>query len=129
MKLNLIVFSQTDTSKVKDSVKCLTTSMFKKIAQDLVKGDSALAMLEISNQEILKLEQKIVFKDTTINIMKQKENNYNEIIKINEDKINILQKDNETLSSHLKKEKNKNKFRKLISNSIIVSLVTLLILK
>jgi len=103
--------------------------MFKKIAQDLVKGDSALAMLEISNQEILKLEQKIVFKDTTINIMKQKENNYNEIIKINEDKINILQKDNETLSSHLKKEKNKNKFRKLISNSIIVSLVTLLILK
>ena len=44
-------------------------------------------------------------------------------------KINLLEKHNVSLSSELKKEKSKNKFKKFINNTIVGILVTLLIIK
>ena len=68
LKLNLTVFSQTDTSKITEPVKCLPLSTFKKIAEDLLRGDSTKFELELTNKEILKLEEKITLKDSVINI-------------------------------------------------------------
>jgi hypothetical protein len=129
LKLNSIVFSQTDTSKIKEPVKCINVTTLKRIAEDLVKGDSALAELKISSEHILKLEEKIILKDSIIVFLTEKENN-NKIINGNLDqKIIILEKYNETLTTELKKVKTKNKFKNLLSNTLIVSLLTLLILR
>lgn len=129
LKLNLTVFSQTDTSKIKEPVKCINVSTLKKIAEDLVKGDSALAELKLSTEHILKLEEKLILKDSVIILLETKENNNKIIINNLDEKIIILEKYNDSLSNELKKVKTKNKFKNLLSNTLIISLITLLILR
>ena len=129
LKLNLTVFSQTDTSKINEPVKCLPVSTLKKVTEDLLKGDLYKIELDLSNKEIVKLEEKIILKDSLINIFIYKEDNNKLIIDNLDQKINILEKHNFDLSKDLKKEKSKNKFKKFLNNTIIVVLVTLLIIK
>ena len=129
LKLNLTVFSQTDTSKVTESVKCLPVSTFKKIAEDLLRGDSVKFELELSNKEILKLEEKIILKDSITTILNKKEDNYKLTINTLDSKIYFLEKFNDELSTDLKKQKVKNKFKGFLNNFIIITLITLLIIK
>lgn len=129
LKLNLTVFSQTDTSKITEPVKCLPLSTFKKIAEDLLRGDSTKFELELSNKELLKLEEKIILKDSVISISINKEENYKLTINNLEQKISILEKFNDDLSSDLKKQKVKNKFKGFLNNFVIITLLTLLIVK
>ena len=129
LKLNLTVFSQTDTSKITEPVKCLPLSTFKKIAEDLLRGDSTKFELELSNKELLKLEEKIILKDSVISISINKEENYKLTINNLEQKISILEKFNDELSTELKKQKVKNKFKGFINNFVIIALLTLLIVK
>jgi len=51
--LNLTVFSQSAT----DSVKCFDIKTLRLIAKDLVKGDSALALLKVADEEIWLLKR------------------------------------------------------------------------
>jgi hypothetical protein len=125
----LTVFSQTDTSKVTESVKCLPVSTFKKIAEDLLRGDSVKFELELSNKEILKLEEKIILKDSVTTILNKKEDNYKLTISTLDSKISFLEKFNDELSADLKKQKVKNKFKGFLNNFIIITLITLLIIK
>jgi hypothetical protein len=125
----LTVFSQTDTSKVTESVKCLPVSTFKKIAEDLLRGDSVKFELELSNKEILKLEEKIILKDSVTTILNKKEENYKLTISTLDSKISFLEKFNDELSTDLKKQKVKNKFKGFLNNFIIITLITLLIIK
>jgi hypothetical protein len=125
----LTVFSQTDTSKVTESVKCLPVSTFKKIAEDLLRGDSVKFELELSNKEILKLEEKIILKDSVTTILNKKEDNYKLTISTLDSKISFLEKFNDELSTDLKKQKVKNKFKGFLNNFIIITLITLLIIK
>jgi len=129
LKLNLTVFSQTDTTKVTESVKCLPVSTFKKIAEDLLRGDSVKFELELSNKEILKLEEKIILKDSITTILNKKEDNYKLTINTLDSKISFLEKFNDELSTDLKKQKVKNKFKGFLNNFIIITLITLLIIK
>jgi len=129
LKLNLTVFSQTDTSKVIEPVKCLPVSTLKKVTEDLLKGDLAKKELELSNKEIIKLEEKIILKDSLINVLNYKDDNNKLIIDNLGEKISVLEKYNQGLSTDLKKEKSKNKFKKFLNNTIIVALITLLIVK
>jgi len=129
LKLNLTVFSQTDTSKINEPVKCLPVSTLKKVTEDLLKGDLYKIELDLSNKEIIKLEEKIILKDSLISMFIYKEDNNKLIIDNLDRKINILEKHNFDLSTDLKKEKSKNKFKKFLNNTIIVVLVTLLIIK
>jgi hypothetical protein len=129
LKLNLTVFSQTDTSKVTEPVKCLPVSTLKKVTEDLLKGDLAKIELELSNKEILKLEEKMILKDSLINVLNNKDDNNKLIIDNLGEKISVLEKYNQGLSTDLKKEKSKNKFKKFLNNTIIVALITLLIVK
>jgi hypothetical protein len=125
----LTVFSQTDTTKVTESVKCLPVSTFKKIAEDLLRGDSVKFELELSNKEILKLEEKIILKDSITTILNKKEDNYKLTINTLDSKISFLEKFNNELSTDLKKQKVKNKFKGFLNNFIIITLITLLIIK
>ena len=65
--LSLTSFSQTDTSKV-----CLQYNTAKQIAIDLVRGDSAIAELNLVNQKVFLLQEKLSAKDLIIQEMNSK---------------------------------------------------------
>lgn len=132
LNLSLTSFSQTDTSKklpTPEPVKCLPVSTFKEIAKDLLKGDSARAELKLANEEISKLEEKVVLKDSVIVTMQQKEENYKTIIGAHEQKFTVLENYTKSVELKLKKEKVKNKFKSFIGGTAILVLTTFLIIK
>jgi hypothetical protein len=94
-------------------------STFRQIAQDLLKGDSAMAELKLANQQIIGLEQKVSLKDSVIVTMQQKEVNYRTIISAQNEKYGILEDHTKKVEFQLKKEKVKNKFTTFLSGGII----------
>jgi len=60
---------------------CMPTSVAKKIAEDLLIGDSAKASLYVTIEQLGITRDKLSFKDSLIVIGKIKELNYNEMIK------------------------------------------------
>jgi hypothetical protein len=69
--LSLTSFSQKDTSKI-----CFPYSKAKQIAIDLVRGDSALAELKLTNKLVWQLNEKISTQDSIITLYIAKEQNY-----------------------------------------------------
>ena len=69
--LNLTIFSQNDINKV-----CFDQSTAKKIAADLVKGDSAKVELDKTKKLVFQLNEKIVEKDSVILFYVKKDTNY-----------------------------------------------------
>jgi ribosomal protein L4 len=67
----LTIFSQNDINKV-----CFDQSTAKKIAADLVKGDSAKVELDKTKKLVLQLNEKIVEKDSVILFYIKKDTNY-----------------------------------------------------
>jgi hypothetical protein len=65
-------FSQKDTSKI-----CFPYDKAKRIAIDLVKGDSAIAELKVVNKLVYQLNKKINSQDSVIVLYTEKEKNYN----------------------------------------------------
>ena len=107
----MISFSQKDTPKI-----CFDYDIAKKIAVDLVKGDSAIAELDQTNQLILELNEKSIRQDSVIKDFETKDYNYilqienhvqiNEqnslIVKGLEKDVSKLQKSNNRLKKGLK---------------------------
>lgn len=128
-----IAFSQTDTNNKKDKssepVKCLPVSTFKSIAKDLLRGDSAIAELKLSNEQIVLLEQKVSLKDSVITTMQKKEENYLTIIKSQDEKYIVLEDHTKKLEVQLKKEKVKNKFKSFIGGGLIAILSVFLLVQ
>ena len=128
LNLSLTAFSQTDTNKQQEPVKCLPISVFKNISKDLLKGDSAMAELTLCNEQTIKLEEKISLKDSVIFTMQEKEKNYKKIILAHEEKFNVLEQYTKSVEMKLKKEKLKGKFKSFIGGGLILVLSGLLIL-
>ncbi len=126
LSLSLTAFSQQDTTI---KVKCLPVSTFKQIAQDLLKGDLAIAQLKLSEQQIIHIENKVVLKDSVINTMKVKESNYIKVIDTQNEKYNVMEKYSKKLEWDLKKEKVKGNFKSIIGTGLIAVLTFLLITK
>jgi hypothetical protein len=122
----LTAFSQQDTII---KVKCLPISVFKQIAQDLLKGDSAIAQLKLSEQQIIHIENKVILKDSIINTMKSKEFNYNKVIDTQNEKYNVMEKYSKKLEWDLKKERVKGKFKSILGTGVIAVLTFFLITK
>lgn len=124
-------FSQTDTNNktnTPEPVKCLPVSTFKSIAKDLLRGDSAIAELKLSNEQIIKLEEKVALKDSVIVTMQKKEENYETIIKAQDDKYQVLESHTKKLEVQLKKEKVKNKFKNIFGGGLIAVLSVFLLI-
>ena len=126
LSLSLTAFSQTDT---KEKLKCLPVSTFKKIAQDLLKGDSAIAELKLTNEQLVKTEEKVALKDSVISTMVIKEKNYVEIIGTQDKKYEVLEGYTKKLEFQLKKEKVKGKFKSILGGSMIAILGVLLVIR
>lgn len=123
--MSLATFSQTGTNK--SNLICFPDTVAKKIAIDLVRGDSAKAELTKTKLLVTQLENKdlanqklVVFYtekcgnyETQINLYKQKETKYVSMVA--------------GLESDVKREKKKNKIFKYVSYALGATLVTVLV--
>lgn len=108
-------------------VKCFPIPVVKAIARDLLKGDSAVAVLKLTEEQLKETEKKVALKDSTISTMMAKESNYLRIIEDERKKFEILTDVNKGLQKDLRREKVKNKFTKIVSGGAILFLGFLLI--
>ena len=122
MLVSLTSFSQIGTDS--SNSKTFTVAQMKLIAKDLVSGDSAKAQLSLSNEKIKLLESVVYGKDTIISKLEEKNKNFEKIVKLENDKFNIQEKEVDRLNKELKKEKRKNLFNKIFGGALIVLLGT-----
>jgi hypothetical protein len=107
----------------------LPVPVAKQIVIDLLRGDSAFAQLKMSNQHIIELENMVSLKDSVIDKMKLKEENYNLIISDEKNKTEIYQKELKITQKELKRIKAKRTFTNIISGVLIGTLTYLYITK
>ena len=128
--LSSTCFSQTVTKSYTDTQKIvLPVPVAKQIVIDLLRGDSAFAQLKMSNQQIIELENVVSLKDSVIDKMKLKEENYNLIISDEKKKTEIYQKELKITQKELKRIKAKRTFTNIISGVLIGTLTYLYITK
>jgi len=128
--LSSTCFSQTVTKSYTDTQKIvLLVPVAKQIVIDLLRGDSAFAQLKMSNQHIIELENMVSLKDSVIDKMKLKEENYNLIISDERKKTEIYQKELKFTQKELKRIKAKRTFTNIISGVLIGTLTYLYITK
>ena len=128
--LSSTCFSQTVTKSYTDTQKIvLPVPVAKQIVIDLLRGDSAFAQLKMSNQHIIELENVVSLKDSVIDKMKLKEENYNLIISDEKKKTEIYQKELKITQKELKRIKAKRTFTNIISGVLIGTLSYLYITK
>jgi len=128
--LSSTCFSQTVTKSYTDTQKIvLSVPVAKQIVIDLLRGDSAFAQLKMSNQHIIELENMVSLKDSVIDKMKLKEENYNLIISDERKKTEIYQKELKITQKELKRIKAKRTFTNIISGVLIGTLTYLYITK
>lgn len=101
----------------------------KKITIDLLRGDSALAQLDLSNRMIVELQSKTVLQDNIISNYEKKEQNYLGIVTELEKKVSVYQTELKNTQKELRKVKAKRTFGKIISGVIIGGLTYLYITK
>ena len=97
--------------------------------KDVLSGDSAKAQLKLTEQQLVETEKKVILKDSVINTLRLKEENYQNIIDSEKQKFEIMEKYSKKLEFDLKKEKVKGRFKSIISTGIIVVLGFLIINK
>ena len=124
----MTAFSQTGTNNQQEPVKCLPVSTFKKISTDLLRGDSAIAELNLCNEHTTWLEQKVSLKDSVIATMGEKENVFKKIIIAHEEKFKVLEDYTKSVEMNLKKEKLKGKLKNFMGGGLILVFSCLLIL-
>ena len=93
----------------------------------MLSGDSAKAQLKLTEQQLLETENKVVMKDSVINLLRIKENNYQTIIGAQDQKYSILESHTKKVELNLRKEKIKNKFTSGLAGVVILTLTFLLI--
>ena len=95
-------FSQTDTTKV-----LLPTKTARLIARDLIKYDGCVQELKLTQQKVIKLEEKDVQKDTIIKLLNDKDENNKYIIHQNELQIGQYEHMTDDLQKELRRSRTK----------------------
>ena len=125
--LSLTSFSQKDTSKI-----CFSYSKAKQIAIDLVRGDSAIAELKITNKLVWQLNEKISTQDSTITLYIDKEQNYisqiNNYDKISTKKDEIITGLEKDVTKLTKKNNRLKSGLKYLGGGFVASILTIITL-
>lgn len=122
-----IVFSQTDTVSIQ--TKSFPITIVKEIAKDLIRYDSVKNELLHINKLILETEKKIYLKDSLLFSYIEKEQKYKDIIKINNEKYQVLENNFVSNQNLLKKEKMKNTINQILIGLSIFGFTYSLIFK
>jgi len=99
-------FSQNVTDSTSIQLK---KPIVKLVIKDLITGDGAKEELNLVTEKIKIYEQKVVLKDSIINNLNIKINNFNSIISTKSDQLSLSQKLSKKLQTDLKKQKLKTK--------------------
>ena len=125
--LNSISFSQKDINKI-----CFDYDIAKKIAVDLVKGDSAIAELDQTNQLILELNEKSIRQDSVIKDFETKDYNYilqiKNYVEIGEQRFLIFDGLKNDFTKLQKSKKRQKKVLKWLGGGFLATLTPLIIL-
>ncbi len=108
----MIVFSQTDTVSIQ--TKTFPIAIVKEIAKDLIRYDSVKNELLIVNHLAIENEKKLFLKDSLLFSYIEKEQKYKEIIKIQNEKYDILNESYMINNNLLKKQKVKNTINQIL---------------
>ena len=100
--LSLSSFSQADTTKV-----LLPTKIARQVAQDLIRYDGCKQELKLTQEKVIKLEQREVQKDTIIKLLNDKDENNKYIIRQNELQIGQYEHMTDDLQKELKASRTK----------------------
>jgi hypothetical protein len=111
-------------AKSQDTVK-IPTPVAKQIAKDLVSGDSAKAILEVTKEQLTLTESKVVLKDSIISNHVQKGIMYEERIKNEQLKFETQGKWVDELRKQNKTLKVKLVFTKITLSAVIVGITYL----
>ncbi len=106
--MSLNCFSQTDTSKVKptDTTKVvLTPEVAKQVVKDLIRYDGCKEELKLTQDKVIKLEEREVQKDTIISLLKDKDKNNQFIISQKDQQIKLYDDMSKDLQKELKSQK------------------------
>lgn len=115
----MTAFSQTDTTP---TTKCFPIPVVKMIAKDLLSGDSAKALLKLTEEQLDSTIRKTYVQDSIIGVHIQKEENFNTIIGFERDKFGTLQKYTTKIELDLKNEKIKTKLFRWGTGGLLLSL-------
>ena len=107
----------------------IPTPIAKQVAKDLVSGDSAKAVLELTKEQLTLTEDKVVLKDSIISNHVQKSIIYEERIKNEQLKFDTQANWVKDLQKQNKKTKAKLTFTRITFTGIIVGLTYLYITK
>ena len=125
--LSLTSFSQKDTSRI-----CFSYNKAKQIAIDLVRGDSAIAELKITNKLVWQLNEKISTQDSTITLYIVKEQNYisqiNNYDKISTKKDEIITGLEKDVTKLTKKNNRLKTGLKYLGGGFVASILTIITL-
>ena len=102
LMLSLSSFSQADTTKV-----LLPTKIARQVAQDLLRYDGCKQELKLTQEKIIKLEEREVQKDTIIKLLNDKDENNKYIIHQNELQIGQYEHMTDDLQKELKASRTK----------------------
>jgi hypothetical protein len=123
----LTAFSQTDTTP---TTKCFPIPVVKLIAKDLLSGDSAKALLKLTEEQLDSTIKKTYVQDSVIGVHLEKEKNFNTVIQYERDKFGTLQTYTSKIEIDLKTEKVKGKLLRWANYGLIVVLgITAFMLK
>ena len=129
------LFSFTVSAQDTEAI-CMPTEVAKQIAEDLITGDSAKAMLALTEEELSITKDKLSFKDSIILISKMKEINLNDQLRNEKKKTEAYtalyedsKKQYAVLAKEYKKYKVKKKFTDILLGTGIITLVVILINK
>lgn len=103
-------FSQTDTTKV-----CIPTKVARLAAKDLVRYDGCKEELKLTQQKVLKLEEREVQKDNIIALLTDKDKNNQYIIGQKDIQIEEYKGMANDLKKELKSQRNKTFWYKVLS--------------
>ena len=125
--VSLTAFSQTDTTP---TTKCFPIPVVKLIAKDLLSGDSAKALLKLTEEQLDSTIKKTYVQDSVIGVHLEKEKNFNTVIQYERDKFGTLQTYTSKIEIDLKTEKVKGKLLRWANYGLIVVLgITAFMLK
>jgi hypothetical protein len=100
--LSLNSFSQTDTTKV-----TLPTKVVRLAAKDLIRYDGCKVELKLTQEKVIKLQEKEVQKDTIISLLTDKDKNNQFIIVQKDVQIGEYKGMTDDLKKELKSQRNK----------------------
>jgi hypothetical protein len=113
MLTSLSSFSQTDTTKPKtenDTTKVrLKVPVAKLAIKDIIKGDGCEAELKLTQEKLIKTEEREKQKDTQISLLEEKDKNNNFMLGKKDEQLKTSEELTNELHKELKSEK-RNKF-------------------